>query len=431
MRPLTFVRDLWRHRQGRPTSPRFLTYLVTFRCNARCVMCDSWRKPSPDELTLPEIEAVFAQLPRLDGVRLSGGEPFLRPDFAEIGRLAIEKLEPRFLHITTNGFLTRSVVEFCERRPRTVPLMLLVSLDGTEAKHNEVRGRPRAWEQAFATVQALAPRQRELGLRLGVNQTIVDQDGLAEHRKLRALLEPMGVPVNGVVAYAASATYSLECETEAAPAAPGDFTTFGDLPPEFAHELLAELEAGLAGRSWAERLAKGYYIEGLRGRLLHRDASPNPGCVALNAHLRLLPNGDVPVCQFNSRIVGNLRRQRLDAVWTGDPIRREREWVRRCAGCWAECEVLPNAVYSGDALRHVLRPVLPAGWQSSRPRPLTAPGSPATAAGAVTTADGARGVGQPRVSPAGRAIRTGTPGGPGPGRDVIAPEITPAPECLP
>jgi MoaA/NifB/PqqE/SkfB family radical SAM enzyme len=409
MRPLTLLRDIWRHRQGQPTPPRFLTYLVTFRCNARCVMCDSWRKPSPDELTLPEIAAVFAQLPRLDAVRLSGGEPFLRPDFAEIGRLAIERLQPRLLHVTTNGFLTRQVVEFCERRPRTVPLMLLVSLDGTETKHNQVRGRPRAWEQAFATVQALAPRQSELRLRLAVNQTIVDQDGLAEHRKLRALLEPMGVPVNGVVAYAASATYSLDCETEAAPATPGEFTPFGDLPPEFAGDLLAELESGLAGRGWAERLAKGYYLDGLRRRLLHGEASPNPGCVALNAHLRLLPNGDVPVCQFNSRIVGNLRQQGLDAVWAGEPVRREREWVRRCAGCWAECEVLPNALYSGDALRHALRGALPAAGRDPRPSPLTPPRS-------QPTADGHNGVGQPDPSPA---------------RRVTAREVTPAPECLP
>jgi len=133
MRTLSLLRDIWRHRQGLPNPPRFLTYIVTFRCNARCVMCDSWKKPSPGELTLPEIEAVFAQLPRLDTVRLSGGEPFLRSDFPEIARLAIERLQPRFLHVTTNGFLTRQVVEFCERRPRATPLVLLVSLDGTEA----------------------------------------------------------------------------------------------------------------------------------------------------------------------------------------------------------------------------------------------------------------------------------------------------------
>jgi hypothetical protein len=66
--------------------PRFLTYIVSFTCNARCIMCDSWKKPSPEDLTLEEIEAIFRQLPALDLVRLSGGEPFVlqlgsRPHF--------------------------------------------------------------------------------------------------------------------------------------------------------------------------------------------------------------------------------------------------------------------------------------------------------------------------------------------------------------
>ena len=447
MRPITLLRDIWRHRQGLPNQPRFLTYIVTFRCNARCVMCDCWKKPSPGELTLPEIEAIFTQLPRLDAMRLSGGEPFLRPDFLSIAALALERLRPRLLHVTTNGFLTRQVVEFCERRPRTAPLALLVSLDGTEAKHNEVRGRPRAWEHAFATVRDLAPRQQELGLRLGVNQTIVDPDGLEEHRKLRALLKPLGVPVNAVVAYATSATYSLETEAEAAPTAPGEFTTFGHLPPEFATELLAELEAGLAGRRWMERLAKRYYLAGLRSRLLHGEPSPNPSCVALGSHLRLLPNGDVPVCQFNTRTVGNLRRQRLDSIWNGEPIRREREWVRRCAGCWAECEVLPNALYSGDAVRHALRSVTMTGRRDTRHGPLTLP-SPVrrerVAAGRVRgifTGEGARragegnGVGPPGDSPLSRSSRFGGPGlqklvgrVPEPG---VTSDVTPVPGWLP
>ena len=28
---------------------------------------------------------------------------------------------------------------------------------------------------------------------------------------------------------------------------------------------------------------------------------------------------------------------------------------KTCAGCWAECEVLPSAAYTGDLLRHALR----------------------------------------------------------------------------
>src|SRR5262249_55197925 len=69
-----------RTRLGRADRPRLLTYIVTFRCNARCVMCDSWRKDGEGELTLEQIERIYRQLPPLHAVRLTGGEPFVRKD---------------------------------------------------------------------------------------------------------------------------------------------------------------------------------------------------------------------------------------------------------------------------------------------------------------------------------------------------------------
>lgn len=344
-----------RNRQGDPGLPRFLTYIVTFTCNARCVMCDSWRKPSPDELTLPEIETIFRQLPPLDAVRLTGGEPFVRPDLGDIARLVRERLRPLFLHVTTNGFLTGRVVEFCERRPRDLPLHLLVSLDGTEAKHNAVRGRETAWQTATATLRALAPRRRELNLRLAVNQTVVDTEGLAEYRRLREWLRPLGIRHNAVLAYDVSATYSTAGELDVAPRAPGQYSTFGQFDERDLLAWLEEAEADAAGLPLPERATKRYYYRGIRNRVLHSRAVPNPPCVALHSHLRLYPNGDVPTCQFNSRRVGNLRRQTFAEVWSGARTREQRAWVRACPGCWAECEVLPNAVYSGDLLVETLR----------------------------------------------------------------------------
>ena len=49
-----YVRALVRHRRGDVSVPRMLTYTVTFRCNARCIMCDSWKKESDDDLTLEQ-----------------------------------------------------------------------------------------------------------------------------------------------------------------------------------------------------------------------------------------------------------------------------------------------------------------------------------------------------------------------------------------
>ena len=35
--------------------------------------------------------------------------------------------------------------------------------------------------------------------------------------------------------------------------------------------------------------------------------------------------------------------------------RASRGWVDRCPGCWAECEVVPNAIYTGDVLRAAIK----------------------------------------------------------------------------
>jgi len=345
------VASIARTHTGRVDRPRLLTHIVTFRCNARCVMCDSWRKDGEGDLTLPQIEAVYRQLPRLHAVRLTGGEPFVRKDLPEIAALAQTILQPALLHVTTNGFLTERIVSFCEGRDRAVPLQLLVSIDGVGEKHNEVRGRRDAWDRALATVRALAPRQRELGLRLAVNQTIVDAGSARDYPRLRDILKPLGVRNQVVIAYEASATYSLEREREIRPASPGAFATFGDLGRDDLETLFDEIERDLDDYPLPDRLAKRYYLDGIRGRLLDSEASPRPRCVALGAHLRLLPNGDVPTCQFNTRRVGNLASQPFAEVWASDSARKQRAWVRECAGCWAECEVLPNALYSGDLLR--------------------------------------------------------------------------------
>ena len=348
--PLTLPRTIWRNQTRRPDLPRFLTYIVTFSCNARCIMCDSWQKPSPNDLELHEIEAIFRQLPRLDAVRLSGGEPFVRRDMLDIAHLVQEHLRPLFLHVTSNGFLTDRIVKFCEERDKSIPLELLISVDGLEDKHNEVRGHKKAWDYVIRTLEALAPRRKELRLSLAVNQTIVDAEGAEHYRLLRDRLAPLGVRNNLVMAYDASATYHLEEGVEVAPEEIGQFCTFGEFSEEQLTDLFDEVERDLENFPLKERIGKRYYLRGIRERLLADRAHPNPRCVALSSHMRLLPDGRVPVCQFNTRTVGSLRENSFAEVWGSARASEERAWVDACPGCWAECEVLPNAIYGGDML---------------------------------------------------------------------------------
>ncbi|MBK8801270.1 MAG: radical SAM protein [Fibrobacteres bacterium] len=331
--------------------PRLLTWTVTFRCNARCSMCDSWRKDAKDELDTATSLAMVRTLPKsVSMVRLTGGEPFVRKDLAILVNEIQDHLRPGFLHVTTNGFLTEEIVSFLEARASrgSSRLQLLLSLDGAKESHDRIRGRSFAFDSAMATLKAVAKSRRRWKVDLAVNQTIVDPRGIEEYGELHEALSSLEVPHHVVVAYAESATYSTSANVDVAPRHPGEFRTVVPLDPHTVDAFLRRLDQDLSRLPRSSRLAKSYYYRGLRGRLLEGKAWPNPRCEALTGHLRIFPDGSVPVCQFNSASVGNLARDGFDAVWNGEEIRRRRDWVRACPGCWAECEVIPSAVLGGD-----------------------------------------------------------------------------------
>jgi len=173
-----------------------------------------------------------------------------------------------------------------------------------------------------------------------------------------------------VLAYEASGTYSEDWDEESSRGQIGNFTPLATLSRDAEGRLLAAMEELESGSSPEVRLAKAYYRKGLAQRL-GKVAATAPPCAALGRHLRLMPDGSVPVCQFNPARVGNLARQDFSEMSSSPIYREARDWVEKCPGCWAECEVLPSAIYSGDLLRFGLglppRRKVPAHANASQP----------------------------------------------------------------
>ncbi len=363
MRPAALAMSILTNRLGGVPRPSWCTYLVCYRCNARCQMCDSWRVKPGSELTPAEVDTVFGKIGRLDVVRLSGGEPFLRLDLPEVAIAVLRQSRPSILHITTNGSFPDRIDDFVRGFPRPALLRFMVSFDGAAEEHDRNRGAEVTFETALASVQQLVELRRQHGLEVSVNHTVISARSLEDNRELRRIFGEMGVEVHSVLAYADSAMYGAKLRGTKAehlivpagyplhPALRGaDVLGFVD----------DELRRVGEFRSAMLRHGKKYYLRGLRARLEHEasragnghtpSARPNPPCVALRSHIRLLPDGGVPVCQFNTEPVGNLLTQSFDEVWRGAAARGSRAWVDACPGCWAECEVMPNAIFSGDIL---------------------------------------------------------------------------------
>ena len=61
MQSVRYALTVLQNRLGAVPRPAWCTYLVSYRCNARCPMCDSWRLRPGQELTVPQVRTVFGK----------------------------------------------------------------------------------------------------------------------------------------------------------------------------------------------------------------------------------------------------------------------------------------------------------------------------------------------------------------------------------
>lgn len=162
-----------------PGNISHLLLLVTARCNHRCDYCFYWKGQGPltlrDELTVAEYERLAEQVGRVLCLTVSGGEPTLRDDIAQIITAFHRRAGVRTVQLHSNGFLTDRLVatvrELVERH-KDLALDVCLSIDGLGADHDQVRQVPRSFDRLMATVERLsALRACHPGLGLELNTT--------------------------------------------------------------------------------------------------------------------------------------------------------------------------------------------------------------------------------------------------------------------
>ena len=83
-----------------------VTVAVNASCNSRCLMCNQWKGAHTEEMTVSDFKILFDR-PEFRGVEylnITGGEPFLRRDIAEIIEAVSARMAGmRTFFVSTNG----------------------------------------------------------------------------------------------------------------------------------------------------------------------------------------------------------------------------------------------------------------------------------------------------------------------------------------
>ncbi len=136
-----------------------LFLFVTSQCNSRCRTCFYSSKINEGkDLTFQEIQKLSLTAPEFDKLWISGGEPFLRKDLAEIIELFYVNNRIRTVNLPTNGILKDSIDVTVRRLLKSCPdldIHLNFSIDGFEETHDQVRGIPGSFQKVICTMEKI------------------------------------------------------------------------------------------------------------------------------------------------------------------------------------------------------------------------------------------------------------------------------------
>ncbi len=289
----------------------WLQWHVTERCNQRCAHCYQ-QEPPAAELTLAALLRVLQQFLELLGparghINFTGGEPFLHTDFPELLETVAAARTKLSFAVLTNGSLVDAPLARRLRRLR--PAYMQVSIDGTPATHDGLRGAG-DHERTVAAVERLVgagiPTVISFTAHRGNYREFEDVARLGRRLGATRVWADRLIPM-------------------------GRGAALDTLTPEETRALFASMRRARdeARRRWFQRTGIPMhralqFLEG--GRPYH--------CTAGDTLITVQPNGDVYPCRRMPIRVGNVLEQPLAEIYREAPLLRAlRVRDRVSAGC--------------------------------------------------------------------------------------------------
>lgn len=292
------------------------TVIVTYRCNARCTMCNRYKCPSKpeEELSIDTIK----KLPPMYFSNITGGEPFIRTDLKDVVRELYKKSDR--IVISTNGFFTDRIIDLCNEFPN---IGIRISIEGLEDTNNKIRGLQDGFNRGYTTLKKLVEMKHP---DVGFGMTVQD----ANAKDLVALYKisnKMGMEF--ATASLHNSFYFVEAR---------NIIHNRLMVAQNFENLINELLKANSPKKWF----RAYFNHGLIN-YIYGQKRLLPCNMAFDTFF-IDPYGDVMPCNGtkDKEVMGNLNEQRWDELWNSAQAENVRAKVRHCdRNCWMIGSVSP------------------------------------------------------------------------------------------
>ena len=308
--------------------------ITTYRCNARCQMCNAWRNPSKaSEEFDPEIlNKIPGGMQRLN---ITGGEPMLRKDIRRIVEILDTKSER--LEISTNGYFHNRIIDIAREFS---DITIRVSIEGLPELNDRLRGLENGFDKALRTILRL----KRMGVKdIGFAMTI-SGDNSRDLLDLYTLVASLGVEFANAVVHNSFYFFKEDNSIE-------NIKEVEETMRRFIEALLSSPRAKMKKR--VKDWFRAYLNLGLLGHLQGK-ARPIP-CRAGTDTFFLDPWGQILACNgsFEPLVMGDLTAQSFEEIWNSEKAEDVRRKVASCTrNCWMTGTAVPAM------RRNPMKPVL-------------------------------------------------------------------------
>lgn len=299
---------------------KFISLLVTWKCNSRCTTCSIWNKKPTKELSLKQIDKIFRDpmLGRLTEVVVSGGEPFLRTDLVEIIKSIYQNTKAS-IGITTNGLLTERAVNYTRKiLADQIPVSIYISLDGPDAEtYEKTRRIAGGFEKTVRTIKSLSGLIQKGKFELDVGLTI-SKNNINKVEQTKALINRINPNIGFGVRLAENAEY---------------FSNSG-------HDFKLAQNEKQQIVSLLEKLKDGnidFYYENIK-QYLKNSVYPDFNCTAGKTSFYITPEGMLTICAkyLQEFEIGDLKTNSITEFLSSN--RAINYLVKTCHGCLDPCQ---------------------------------------------------------------------------------------------
>lgn len=344
---------------NRLKTPIYITLYVTNYCNAKCDHCFYWEElnTGKPELTLEEMKQIARSLKHpLRTIMLTGGEPFLRKDIADI-IIAFHQINgTRRITIPSNGMNTDRIIETAQRVLKECPKLYLhiqISIDGPREMHDTFRRVPGCYDKATDSLRRLLEiGKTNKNLACSVMTTVCNAnfDLIPDFVKLVKTEFPGAMHKFNILRGAHLGTYGVP--EDAASTLDADISKVDSISPEKLEELFKDVIQDVSKHKdqvWQnfQKLKWEYSIKMLKDEQRIFD------CTAGRTFGVIYPNGGVSVCEPTKQFA-NLHDFGMDMseLWKSYQANNMRAKTSGC-NCIHPCNMLDSMGYDTKTLLKV------------------------------------------------------------------------------